>query len=308
MSLITSAQLLRMAPLAQPHIVSAIVGKADEVFAKYGLATLRRVQGFLSVCDEESGGFTVLSENLNYSAQRAHEVWPGIFPTVQAALPYAHNPEALANKAYGGRMGNTSQGDGWRYRGQGLPQITGRDNFTLLQRLTGLPLVDQPELVASDEHMLDCAVALFVRYSGILAYCDAGNFHAVWALVGSGSATGRIINLANHEAALAKVQAAVTALGPIATSEPSAESFTTAIAAAPSLKDMPFIEFGSADRASVKVLQAAINRIYLDSYLTVDGDFGPETRDAVLAFQRGHGLDADGMVGKATWAALKAAA
>lgn len=213
MPMLTAAQILRIAPKALPHIVAAIVDNADRVFPRYGLSTLGRVQAFLSVADEESGGFTVLTENLNYTAARAHAVWQTIFPTVASAAPYAGKPEALADKVYGGRMGNTAPGDGWKYRGEGLPQITGHDNFAFLQRLTGLPLLDHPELAASDANMLECAVALFVHFPGILAACDAGNLHAVWALVGSGRADGPIINLAAHEAALAAVRAAVTQLG-----------------------------------------------------------------------------------------------
>jgi putative chitinase len=213
MSLITADQLRKAAPSANPKIVDAIASQADVVFTKYNLTTLARVWGFLSVTLEETGGLRVLTEGLNYSAARAHQVFPVIFPTVQSAAPYANNPEAFANKVYGGRMGNVNPGDGWRYRGQGLIQITGHDNFALLEKLTGLPLLANPDLVTSPEHMLECAVALFARYKGILDYADKGNWHAVWALVGSGRATGQVINLGNHEAALAKVQAAITSLG-----------------------------------------------------------------------------------------------
>ena len=213
MSLITADQLRKAAPSANPKIVDAIASHADDVFTRYGLTTLARVWGFMSVTLEETGGLRVLTEGLNYSAARAHQVFPLMFPTVQAAAPYANNPEAFANKVYGGRMGNVNPGDGWRYRGQGLIQITGHDNFALLESLTKLPLLAHPEMVTSPDHMLECAVALFARYKGIFDYADKGNWHAVWALVGSGRATGQVINLGNHEAALAKVQAAITSLG-----------------------------------------------------------------------------------------------
>ena len=213
MSLVSAAQLMHAAPGAGPGIVAAIMSHVDQVFPKYGLTKLERVWGFFSVAMEETGYLKALTEDLDYSAERAHQVFPGRFPTVEAALPYARNPEAFANKVYRGRMGNVGPDDGWRYRGQGLIQITGHDNFAMLQRLTNLPLLGSPELVTSDEHMLECAVALFVRYQDIFKYCDAGNFHAVWALIGSGRATGQVINLANHEQALARVRAAITSLG-----------------------------------------------------------------------------------------------
>jgi putative chitinase len=209
--MLTTQQLLAAAPHARPDIVEAIVSQAPVVFAKYNLSNRNRVVGFLSTAIEESGGLTVLSENLNYSASRARVVFPAIFPTVEAAAPYAFQPEKFANRVYGGRMGNAGPDDGWRYRGQGLIQITGHDNFVYLQRLTGLPVVETPAMATSPEHLLECSVALFAAYPGILTYCDGANWRAVWALVGSGRATGPVINFANHEAALLAVERALPA-------------------------------------------------------------------------------------------------
>src|SRR5580658_456612 len=136
---ITAAEILAAAPHAVPHVVTAIVSQAPVVFPKYGITTRNRALGFLSTAYEESGGFTVLVENLSYSAARAHEVFPSIFPTVESAVPYAYKPEQFANKVYDGRMGNRpNSDDGWLYRGQGLPQITGHDNFAWLAENSGL--------------------------------------------------------------------------------------------------------------------------------------------------------------------------
>jgi len=210
---ITKDQLRRVAPLGREDIIDAIVNQADRVFSRYGLTTLARVRLFLSVCVEETGGLRALEEDLqDYSAARIHAVWPTRFRTVAAAVPYAHNGPALANAVYQGRMGNSGPNDGWLYRGQGLVQVTGKDEFELLEHLTGLPTVAQPALVASPAYALECAAALFARYHGIMTYCDAGNAVAVWALVGSGRANGKVINIANHETALAHVRAAITTL------------------------------------------------------------------------------------------------
>jgi putative chitinase len=203
--IVTAAQLTRAAPNGDPGVIAAIAATSSAVFAKYALDTRNRVLGFLSTCLEESG-FRTLSENLNYSAERAHEVFPNEFPSVASAEPYAHNPQAFANKVYGNRLGNIGPNAGWLYRGQGLDQITGESNFKLLARLTGIDLVAHPELVTSPEHMLECAAALFVRYPGILVYCDRGAWTWVWALVGTGRATGPVINLSAHQAALAALQ------------------------------------------------------------------------------------------------------
>lgn len=207
---VTADQLRRAAPTGDPIIIAAISATSGAVFAKYALGSRNRALGFLSTCLEESG-FRTLSENLNYSAERAHEVFPREFPTVASAEPFAYNPQKFADKVYGSRMGNIGSNAGWLYRGQGLDQITGEDNFRLLARLTGLDLVNHPELVTSPDHMLECAAALFVRYPGILAYCDAGAFSHVWALVGTGRATGAVINLAAHQAALAALQRTIPA-------------------------------------------------------------------------------------------------
>ena len=199
---LTSDQIRLAAPKGKPVIIDAIALQSARVFAKYKIDNDSRVIGLMSVIIEETGGLRALSEDLNYSAERAHEIFPHYFPTVASAEPYAYNPVAFGNKVYGGRMGNTRPGDGYLFRGEGLPQITGHDNFALVQKLTGLQTLTTPELVTLPEYMLECAVALFVQYTDILGYCDSQNWRAVWALVGSGSANGKINNPENHEAAL----------------------------------------------------------------------------------------------------------
>lgn len=207
---VTADQLRRAAPGGDPTIIAAIATTSGDVFGRHGISNRNRVLGVLSTCLEESQ-FRTLSENLNYSAERAHQVFPREFPTVASAAPYAHNPQAFANKVYGGRMGNIGPNAGWLFRGQGLDQITGEDNFRLLARLTGLDLVNHPELVTSPDHMLEAAVALFCHFPGILAYCDAAAWTHVWALVGAGRANASVINLAAHQAALAALQRAIPA-------------------------------------------------------------------------------------------------
>lgn len=103
----------------------------------------------------ETGRLEHLSENLDYSPERLMEVWPHRFPTQGDALFFAHNPEALANKVYGGRMGNNQPGDGWRYRGRGIPMVTGKDGYAALGDLMGQDLVSNPELLEQPHFALE---------------------------------------------------------------------------------------------------------------------------------------------------------
>lgn len=110
-----------------------------------GITTPRQAAHWLGQICHESNGLRVFEENLSYSAARLTKVWPGRFPTLAAAQPYAGNPRALANKVYNGRMGNRpGSDDGWHFRGRGPKQLTGRDNYTAfghwLNRSVGDPV------------------------------------------------------------------------------------------------------------------------------------------------------------------------
>ena len=97
----------------------------------YDINTPQRVAMFIAQCAHESGGFKFLKENLNYRAASLMKVWPRYFPTQEIANQYANKQEMIANRAYGGRMGNGPEesGDGWRFCGRGLIQLTGRNNY-----------------------------------------------------------------------------------------------------------------------------------------------------------------------------------
>jgi putative chitinase len=113
---------------------------------------------FLGQILHESGMLTTFTENLNYSAERLCVVWPARFPTLADARPYAHNPEALANRVYGGRLGNTEPGDGWRYRGRSPIQLTGKDNYARVGVLMGQDLVTMPELLEQPRFALEACI------------------------------------------------------------------------------------------------------------------------------------------------------
>lgn len=117
------------------------------------------LRAFLGQVLHESCMLERLEEDLSYSAPRLMKVWPRRFPTLASALPYERNPEALANRVYGGRLGNVEPGDGWRYRGRGLIQVTGRANYALVARASGLDLVANPQLLAQPLPALQASLA-----------------------------------------------------------------------------------------------------------------------------------------------------
>jgi putative chitinase len=105
----------------------------NTILPKYDIVTPKRLAAFLAQTAHESAGFTAVRENLNYSAQGLMNTWPARFNQTTAAA-YARQPEKIANKVYANRMGNGDEasGDGWRYRGRGLIQTTGKANYTKL--------------------------------------------------------------------------------------------------------------------------------------------------------------------------------
>ena len=114
---------------------------------------------FLGQILHESGKLENIEENLNYSAPRLMAVWPKRFPTLEEAEPYAHNPLALTERVYSVRMGNNLPGDGYKYRGRGILQITGRENYTRLSQALGIDLVNNPELMCKPDVALRAAIA-----------------------------------------------------------------------------------------------------------------------------------------------------
>jgi putative chitinase len=115
----------------------------------YGLTTPNRLAEFLAETIHESAGYSRLVESLTYtSADRICAVWPSRFPTVASAVACVRNPQALAERVYDGRMGNTAPGDGWRFRRRGIMMLTGRANYVLYGATTGLEIAANPDLAA----------------------------------------------------------------------------------------------------------------------------------------------------------------
>jgi putative chitinase len=135
--------------LAKLKIDIQWVEPLEEVFHRYEINTPDRQAAFIGQCAHESAGFKTLEENLNYSAEALMKTWPSRFPTMEVAQKYARNPEKIANKVYGGRMGNGLEetGDGWLYHGRGLIQLTGKDNYMLASDALNMDFIHTPDYV-----------------------------------------------------------------------------------------------------------------------------------------------------------------
>ena len=141
-------------------------------------------RGLYRPVGHESGQLTRLVENLNYSADVLRKTWPSRFD-VELAKAVARKPEQIANIAYGNRMGNTVPGDGWRYRGRGLIQITGKNNYRSCGEVLGLDLIAQPELLEKPQDACMSA-ALFWSSRGLNTLADAGKFNTITSRINGG--------------------------------------------------------------------------------------------------------------------------
>ena len=182
---ITPEQLKGLAPKAKPQCLSAF-DAADAVFATYGVnENSKRLAHFMAQILHESGGLCIIKENLSYSAERMMVIWPKRFPTLESAQPFAKNPQALANKVYGGRMGNTGPDDGWKFIGRGLLQITGRESYEKFGRILGIDLAGNPDLAADPMWSLKIACEEW-KEKGCNAFADNDDITTITTRINGG--------------------------------------------------------------------------------------------------------------------------
>lgn len=189
-----------------PGLIEGIVASAPTVFPKYGLHSPLVVAHAMAQFSHECGAGTEMEENLNYSAVRLTQVWPRRF-TAEVAVAYAHRPVQIANYCYNGRMGNRPESnDGWNYRGRGLPQTTGSDEYGALGLTTGLDLLHHPEFLSGPKYALECGVANFVL-CGCLPHAEQDDLAGVSAMLNVGhlvSDTKLIVGFQKRQEWLAK--------------------------------------------------------------------------------------------------------
>lgn len=281
MSLITVDQLRAMIPTNKE--VEAWCEELNKALPKYDITTDQRIAGFISQCAHESMDFNAMSENLNYREETLNKVFPRYFgPGKRNAAEYARNPEKIANYVYmdefrTSKLGNTQPGDGWRFRGRGLKQLTGRDNYTRFAKDYDMTAEEAAVWVETKEGALASAL-WFWNTNKLNPIADTGNVAALTKKINGGD-----IGLADRQARYTRAMAALG--GKITAAAPAA--------AAPS--------GGTLRRGSkgdeVKKMQAKLG-------LAADGDFGPGTEAALKKWQAENGLTADGVAGPKTLAKL----
>jgi len=156
------------------HIPDAVIGMIPAVAQKFQIDTALRLAHFLAQCGHESGGFRATQENLNYSAKGLMGIFKKYFPTEALAKQYERQPQKIANRVYASRMGNGAEasGEGYKFRGRGYIQLTGKDNYTAFGKSIGEDIPSNPDVVASQYALL--SAAWFFNKNGLHKMADEG--------------------------------------------------------------------------------------------------------------------------------------
>jgi len=160
------------------HIPDSVIAQIPSVQEKFEINTTLRLAHFLAQCGHESGGFKVTTENLNYGAAGLQTIFKKYF-TAESAAEYQRKPEKIANIVYANRMGNGNQasGEGYKFRGRGFIQLTGKDNYTSFDKVVEDDIVANPELVSTKYPLL--SAAWFFHKNGLHKIADEGATDAV---------------------------------------------------------------------------------------------------------------------------------
>ena len=155
------------------HIPDSVVSQIPDTATKFNITTPLRLSHFLAQCGHESGGFKALVENLNYGSKGLLGTFPKYF-NLTTATQYERKPEMIASKVYGGRMGNgpESTKDGWKFRGRGYIQLTGKSNYMAFDKFVTENIIESPDLVATKYPLM--SAAWFFDKNGLWTICDKG--------------------------------------------------------------------------------------------------------------------------------------
>lgn len=165
------------------------VAAMNEVFPKYEINTPHRIAAFIAQCGHESGGWRVFSENLNYSAKALDSLFGKYFAKAgRDSTEYERQPEKIANVIYANRMGNgdTASGEGFKYRGRGPIQLTGKDNYSAFSADMGVNVVDDPDQVANDKKIALMSAIWFWNKNKLNQYADSGDIKTMTRRINGG--------------------------------------------------------------------------------------------------------------------------
>jgi len=182
----TKEQLKEMIP-KNPYVDQWYHALA-EILPEYEINTPQRVAAFLAQCAHESGNFVFLKENLNYKAASLRKVFPKYFPDDATAAAYANKPEKIANRVYANRMGNGDEasGDGWRYCGRGLIQLTGKNNYTFFAGSLDIPIQEASEYLETFEGAVQSA-CFFWEQNKLNQWADTGDILTLTKRINGGT-------------------------------------------------------------------------------------------------------------------------
>lgn len=280
----------------QVETIDVIIDEA----AKRGLP-LRDLAYVLATTRHEVGpSMQPIRENLNYtSAASVRGTWPSRFKSDAAAKPYVRNPQALANKVYGGRMGNTGPDDGWNYRGRGFPQTTGKDNYARSGKIVGVDLVKEPDRILEPRIAAITMIESMVRglYTGkklsdYLSGSKADYRNARAIINGDVKKNGGLVAgyaVAFEKALIeARYVGATTVQADVPVPKPKPEQ--------PSVKLDPVPTPPAVEPDLITKVQALLREKGYPEVGEPDGKFGTRTRNAILAFEADNGLPLTGKV------------
>jgi putative chitinase len=184
-TILQKEQLKQM--VKNPHI-DQWYAALEQLLDDYEINTPQRVAAFVAQCAHESGNFVFIKENLNYKAASLMKTFGKYFPTADIAAQYANKPERIANRVYANRMGNGDEasGDGWRYCGRGLIQLTGRDNYTFFAGSMDIPVEEAAEYLATFEGAAQSA-CWFWETNNLNQWADRGDILTLTKRINGGT-------------------------------------------------------------------------------------------------------------------------
>jgi len=180
------------------HIPQNVIDQVSDAAVTFGITNTLRLAHFLSQCGHESGGFKAVQENLNYGAKGLLGIFSKYFKTIAQATAYERKPEKIANLVYANRMGNGNEasGEGWKYRGRGYIQLTGKENYKAFDATVADDITANPDLVATKYAL--ASAAFFFKKNNLWSICDKGSSPDVVTLV-TKRVNGGTIGLADRQ-------------------------------------------------------------------------------------------------------------